>query len=312
MTPRFTEGNGGQPATVREGLGSASAHHGEILQGVFEPDHQSGRLQRGLITLPRKARGSRARFAPRPGAGLTVEPPQKVKALRAAKLALRRYGAPGTGGHLEISCDVPEGWGMGSSTSDVVATIRAVADAHGIEPASSEVARLAVAAESASDSTMFEDRAVLFAHREGVVLEDLGDTLPPVEVVGLASRRYAGAIETVKMPPARYDWWEVEAFRPLRALLRKAVHDQDPRLLGRVASASSRINQRHLPKPGFEAVQRVGANVGALGLSVAHSGTVMGLLFDPEARGTASGIARARSLLDGLDFDTWRFCTAET
>src|ERR1700756_4060937 len=113
------------------GIGYACPHHGELLQGVFE---DNGHWRRALVTLPLPDWGSRAVFIPGHHdevAGL----PGLAKGRRAAMLPLRGFGrhpSPAPGGRLEITSNVPHRVGMGSSTSDVTATIRAVADHHGL------------------------------------------------------------------------------------------------------------------------------------------------------------------------------------
>jgi uncharacterized protein involved in propanediol utilization len=174
---------------------------------------------------------------------------------------------------------VPVGLGMGSSTSDVIAATRAVTDCYGVRLAPEEIARLAVLAERASDSIMIDDRVVLFAHREGRVLEVLGYGLPPLVVVGCVSQT-APCVDTLEFPQAEYDEREVATFQVLRAALRRAVSTGDASLLGRVATASARINQRFLPKPELDFLIGLSSQVGATGVQVAHSGTVVGLLFD--------------------------------
>src|SRR6185295_10062531 len=103
------------------------------------------------------------------------------------------------------------------------------------------IADLAVRAEIASDPLMFGDRVVLFAHREGHIIEDLGDCLPPLEVVGFNTDPHGNGINTLAYKPARYSWWDIEAFRAIIGLMRRAVQTQSSQLVGRVASASARI-----------------------------------------------------------------------
>jgi uncharacterized protein involved in propanediol utilization len=89
------------------------------------------------------------------------------------------------------------------------------------------------------------------------------------------------------------------------------VRYQDPVLVGRIATASSRINQRFLPKPQFEQLQSIAECRGALGVQVAHSGTVAGLLFDPSDPHTNAAAARAWDDMVGLGLSrTYRFRTA--
>lgn len=286
---------------MKSGRGSSPAHHGEILQGVFEDS--GGRLVHALATLPWAGRGSRALFEPGSGP-LAVEPGDRVKAGRAALLAVRRFGRGARGGRLSISGDVPVGWGMGSSTCDVAAGVRAVAAAFGEEIAPEEVARLAVEAEGASDPVMFDGRAVLFAHREGRVVEDFGGGLPPMAVVGV---RCGPEVETLALPEPRYTRREMEAFAELRGLLRRAVRERDARLVGKVATASARINSLRHPKPGFERTTGVASRTGAAGVAVAHSGCVAGLLFDFGDPGIEERVEDARRLFARLRMETWRF-----
>ena len=268
------------PVSLDVGVGYAPAHHGELLQGMFYD--AAGQPRRALVTLPQPGRGTRAAFYPSYSHSGIVGPPGLTKVRRAAMLALRQFAthpAPAKGGRIDITSDITRGIGMGSSTSDVTATIRAVADFHGVELSKDEVARLAVLAECASDSIMIDDRVVLFGHRDGVVLETFGHRLPPMFVISCDTEPGA-RVDTLRLQPADYDEAEVASFGVLRAALRRAVALGDTALLGRVATASARINERYLPKPHLEFLLRLCLRHGGCGIQVAHSGTVAGLIFD--------------------------------
>lgn len=294
--PRPPAGRPGPGATGREvGIGQAPAHHGELLQGVFAD--RSGRLRRALVTLPQPELGSHAVFHPSHHHWGVVGTPELEKVRRAAARALREFGArpaAAKGGRIEITSDVPRGIGMGSSTADVTAAIRAVADYHGVTLSVEQVARLAVSAECASDSVMIDGRVVLFAHRDGVVLESLGDRLPPMIVVGCDTEPGGGGVDTVALRPADYDDREVATLQVLRAALRRAVATGDVALLAKVSTASARLNQRFLAKPVLEPLIELGTACGALGVQVAHSGTVAGVIFDPRRPDIEDGVARVR------------------
>lgn len=163
------------------GRSAAIGHHGETLQGVFE--QRSGVLVRGLVTLRARLFRAKARFEPRGHGELCVKPRYKIKAQRAAELTLARLGQP-CARLLKIDSKIPTRWGLGSSTGDVVAVVRAIGATFSIRLSPEEIAEIAVRAETASDSTMFGDRAILFAQRRGIVIADLGGHLPPVHVVG--------------------------------------------------------------------------------------------------------------------------------
>lgn len=292
-------------SSPRLGHGYAIGHHGEIIQGVFEDS--TGQLRRGLVSLLSDTFKAEATFFPDDSGAVRVEPHWKTKARRAAELTLDYIGRP-LGGHLVISSNIPPSWGFGSSTSDVTAATRAVANAFGMELTSKEVARLVVTAETASDPVMFNGRAVLFAQRDAIVIEEFAGAMPALEVLGFNTD--PKGVDTLAFPPARYSWWEIEAFRPLVGLIRRAIHLQEPGLIGQAASASAQINQRFLPKPRFDRLERLVDRVGALGQQVAHSGTLVGLLFNPSDVLLEDRISEARELLAEMGFEpTWRFCT---
>ncbi len=289
----------------RVGRGEIHAHHGEIVQGLFPSS--DGRLEHGLVTLPCSLFGTRVRFRPLRSGPLTVEPGDRSRARTAARMTLDALGRTGWGGSIRIEGNVPLRWGCGSSTTDVLATIRAVADAFETVLEPEWIARLSVASETASDSLMYgPERAVLFAQRRGSVLLDLGGPLPTVQVLGFNTEEDRG-VETLSLPPCQYTAWEAEAFQPILGLLRRAVELQDPALLGRVATASTTIMQRHRPKRFMPQLLQLAGEVGALGVQVAHSGTVAGFLFEP-GPAAAGRIERAREGLLGIGLHgSWEF-----
>jgi uncharacterized protein involved in propanediol utilization len=116
-------------------------------------------------------------------------------------------------------------------------------------------------------------------------------------------------VETLSLPPCKYTAWEAEAFQPILGLLRRAVERQDPALLGRVATASTTIMQRHRPKRFMPQLLELAGEVGALGVQVAHSGTVAGFLFAPGADAPRR-IERAREGLRRIGLrGSWLFCS---
>lgn len=153
--------------SLRVGTGRASAHHGELLQGMFPED---GELNRGLLTLPMPRMESIVTFWPDRSREIRTRPEGRDKAAAAARLCLDTLGYPCDGGCITIESNIPVGHGYGSSTADVIASIRAVAAATRSEFRESTICRLAVAAETASDAVIFGAQAVLFAQREAVSL----------------------------------------------------------------------------------------------------------------------------------------------
>jgi uncharacterized protein involved in propanediol utilization len=227
------------------------------------------------------------------------------KAHRAASLAMSEFTtdrSPATGGRVEIRSMIPRGIGMGSSTADVTATIRAIADFHGASPSAQEIGRMAVWAEGASDPVMIDDRVVLFAQREGIVLEILGHALPRMIVVGCDADPGTAEIATLELAPPRYSAADIDMFCFLRAEMRAAVAVGDVARLGQVATASTLISQRFLPKPALEFLLDVCGSCGGCGVQVSHSGTVAGVIFDSRRHQVMRNVERCveRIKLAGL------------
>lgn len=169
---------------------------------------------------------------------------------------------------------------MGSSTADVAGAIYAVAAALGLPITSQRVAELAVQIEP-SDGSLFPNIA-LFDHRSGRRYEDLGHP-PTLEIVVLD---FGGEVDTLEFN--RRDLTAAlrhnePAIAEALALVRRGLRDGRPDLVGRGASISAEANQRILYKSNLEAVRALARDIGAFGVNVGHSGTVIGILVDPRS-----------------------------
>lgn len=271
----------------RVGYGACGAHHGELFQGQIHDG--AGHLRRCLVTLPCNNFQSRAVFQPDWTGHLRVDPARKEKTRRTVALVLESLGRRELGGVIRVTSNIEGSKGYGSSTADCVAAARAAADALRAPIGEDDIARLVVQAEQASDNVMFSNSA-LFAHREGVVLEHYFKPVPDIEVLSVDTEPDS-SIDTVQYSPACYSAKEVRSFAMLAAALRRAIQTQDRRLLGQVATASADINQRFLPKPGYKELRSLAQHTGALGVAVAHSGTLLGIMLDPAFAATRAADA---------------------
>lgn len=289
------------PYLLSMGRGESYGHHGEILQGVIPS--AVGIPRPILVTLPCLHYRVTVCFFPAAGNRLQTIPAARPKAARAALLTLSCLGVSGVGGLLFLNGNIPPGQGLGSSSADVTATIRAVADACGQTLAPERIARLAVAAETASDPLMFDGPALVFAQREGFVVERFDNPLPPMELLSVQDPANGSGIDTLSGTPRRYERQEMARCQALLETLRAGIARGDAGLVGAVATASARLNQRFVRKPRLDELEAVGRHHGALGVQVAHSGTVMGLLFRPgdrDAIGAARRQLAARGWKSGL------------
>ncbi len=261
---------------LQRGYGTARGHFGEVFQGQLDG---IGCKRRCLMSLPSNELWSCVELGPDTSGVVTVQPVHKEKARSAASLTLAYLNKEWVGGQLKISSNIQESKGCGSSTADCVAATIAAANAVKEFLAEEEIAHLVVEAERASDSTMFTN-AVLFAHREGQVIEDFAAPFPHLEVLGVDTDP-TGCVNTIEYPPAEYSRRNLEEFEVLAGALRRAIKNEDKVLLGRVATSSAFINEQFLPKVMFTEIHRIAQKANALGIAVAHSGTVASILFDP-------------------------------
>ncbi|MFN7924970.1 MAG: hypothetical protein U0Q16_33035 [Bryobacteraceae bacterium] len=265
------------------GHGSAIGHVGELLQGALR---LRGRVEPFLVTLPAPSLVCHARV--RPARLWNVTPAGSSRALRAAMIAAGHCRIRGPLA-LDLHSAIPRGRGFGSSTADCVAAIRAVADYAGIEICSKHIGAIACEAESASDSTMFGLEPVVFLPRRGECLHRFEGAWPEIacEFLDLGGP----PVDTLACPLPRYSHAELDEFEKLLADLSQAFRRRDPSSLGRIATRSGAIHQRHRPHSRW-AVLRASAS-DAHGVAISHSGTAAAILLAGQERSRASSRSSA-------------------
>jgi len=191
-------------------------------------------------------------------------------------LTLEFLGHRDLDARLTLDSPLPRAKGMASSTADVAAAIGATAAALGTSIDPRRQAKLALAVEP-SDGVMLPGIA-LFDHRGGQLARSLGQP-PPMRVLAL---EFADQVDTEAFNAAdrRAELRShASRFREALDLITAGLADGDARLIGQGATLSSLANQAVLPKPQLTSVLDLGRAAGAVGVNVAHSGTVLGLLF---------------------------------
>ncbi|HHY39311.1 MAG TPA: hypothetical protein GX507_10345 [Clostridia bacterium] len=198
--------------------------------------------------------------------------------------------------HISITSEIPVGKGMASSTADIASSVYALLAAAGKQPIIIDpvfVAEIALSIEP-TDGSLFPG-IVLFDHREGKMLETLGEA-PQIDIVILD---FGGGVDTIEFN--RHYRRDVlkkheDTIRRALELATHGIKNHDLKALGEAATLSAKVNQEILYKPYLDHVIAFGSEVGALGVNVAHSGSVVGLLID--RRGTdataVAGLVRKR------------------
>ncbi|MFD3748435.1 hypothetical protein [Nocardia sp. NPDC058633] len=256
------------------GVGRAYGSCGELLQGVTAQDRHF------LVTLPIR-RGTVAVFEPG-GDDIAVAPAGKSKAQRLAGAMVARSGLL-RGGRLTLHSELPEGKGLASSTADLVATARAVADAEGRAVPVGELEADLRAIEP-SDGVMYPG-AVAYFHREVRLLARLG-TLPALTIVAGDEGGSVDTVEFNRVEPS-FSPADKREFDRLLGELGGAIARGDTAAIGAVATRSAVLSAASRERPHLDATIRAARAIGAIGVVVAHSGTTTAILLadhDPRLR----------------------------
>lgn len=199
------------------------------------------------------------------------------KTRRAVTATLDYLGISDRQIQVSVSSQLPVGKGMASSSADISAACQAVALHFNRTLTPDEIAAIALRIEP-TDAVFFPGIS-MFDHVRGLIRQSLG--MPPrlfiavfdaggeVDTLLFNSRRDLAKLNQAKEPLVR------EAIR----LVSRGIAEQDGRLIGRGATLSAVANQSILPKPCLDVFLEVIPKFGAVGVNVAHSGTVIGVFF---------------------------------
>lgn len=225
-------------------------------------------------------------------------PDDSPKAAAATAAALRHLDAP-YGANLAIASELPRAKGMASSTADVAGAIAACGHALGKPLPPDTITRLALGIEP-TDGSPFPG-IVVFDHRGGAIYEPIGEP-PSIEIVALD---FGGAVDTLAFNALDRSS-ELRRLEPVAAealaLVRRGIERKRVDLVGRGATISALANQEVIAKPELPAVLDFSRDVGAAGVCVGHSGTVIGLLLDPARADGESVVGRAREAFPSLAY----------
>ncbi len=281
------------PSPGRPVLGRASAWApgtcGELAQGMLNNAVV-------MVTCPID-RFAKATVDISPGEGLVDGPSDCPKSIRAVELALEHLGRTDVNAVLSVESPIPRAKGMASSTADVLAAMTATAAALKAQLSVRQQAALALAVEP-SDGTMFPGVA-LFDHRQGRVSRSLGDP-PPMQVLVL---EFNEKVDTAAFNSVdRRAEWESHSrpFAEALGMIALGMKAGDGRLIGQGATTNAIAYQEVFPNRHLEDVLSLGRTTGAVGVNVAHSGSVVGLLFLEDQSQFNWAAEQARLTLPGL------------
>jgi len=219
-----------------------------------------------------------------------------TKVRSAVERTLKFLGKGEIGADVIVTSTVPCGKGMASSTADIAASCAATAVALGTYLTPDEIAEIALNIEP-TDGVMFPGIS-MFDHVEGKILKYLGKA-PEVEIVIVD---LGGTVDTVSFNQNSEleSLNEAKEHQVAEALgkIESALSANDWGLLGKAVTAGAFAHQHILYKPGLRTLAQICHDSGGLGINIAHSGTVVGLLFE---KGRYSGTVQEKIVRAGFD-----------
>ncbi|OUB80921.1 GHMP family kinase ATP-binding protein [Bacillus wiedmannii] len=253
------------------GVGIACGTCGELVQGCIND-------QNFMITfpIPLYARAE-AKFVS--GGEISIIPNYKNKAVKAAETlvsSLKNMGIvdKNLGITIKIDSELTEGKGMASSTADIIAVCRAISNLCNYPIGPWEISNICTSIEP-SDGVMYQS-SVVYDFFKGRLLEDIG----PLMSMRLIIIDNGEAVDTVNFKRVPYTLNEMTQILEAYRLAISGIKNQDIGLLGRATTISAKVNQRRHYKREFEDIINIFSELGACGISVAHSGSILSLLFD--------------------------------
>ena len=201
--------------------------------------------------------------------------PKASKACRLVKDTLSIANQDSTS--IYVRSDIIQGKGMASSSADISVTAMATALAMDYNLSLKELEQICLSVEPTDAS--FYQGVTQFDYIKGNISQPLG-MCPPLKILVFDE---GGSIDTVsfnKQVDLHNKILEKEPIiQESLDLFKQGLATHDIKLIGQAATLSAFGNQRILYKPNLYDFHDIGNSYNSVGTIIAHSGTIMGLLF---------------------------------
>lgn len=195
------------------------------------------------------------------------------KSLMALEQTLTSLGKEELPWGLSLESSLPRGKGMASSSADIAATVVAVALAFNYRTYPEEIMRMAASIEPTDG--VFYPQVVCINHMNGNWLASY-QGLPAFRI---SIYDTGGEVDTLYYHEQMEDNREENRSAEALDLFEIGWQSRDASRIAEAATMSAVNNQQLLPKEGLEELLAFAREWGALGINVAHSGTVIGVLW---------------------------------
>ena len=204
-----------------------------------------------------------------------------IKSRKAIKKVFEKFNIPQHESEnisLNINSNIPIGKGMASSTADIGATIRATLSILNKNLSNEEISSIASQIEPTDSILLYKNS--IFNPINGQVKKYLPDLdsgrviiLEPYETLKTSIIRSNPNYIDIKLE-------NKSIINKSFNLLEKGLMEKDLKLVGKACSLSSLANENIHKKPHLNEIIEISDKMGAYGVNIAHSGTVVGILID--------------------------------
>lgn len=201
-----------------------------------------------------------------------------AKVRRALHLAQAAGKARASTEPILLYSDLPVGKGMASSTADIAAALAAYQLMTQRAVDIDQTARLALMVEP-TDGVIFGG-VTLFDHFRGAVRRPLGEP-PPVDILAI---EFEETVDTISFNRRDHRKVAREQIRTVFAAfdrIEEGMREGLVRKIGEGATLSALAHQNLLRKTDLEPILKCTLALGGVGVNVAHSGSMIGMLFRP-------------------------------
>lgn len=179
---------------------------------------------------------------------------------------------------LNINSNIPIGKGMASSTADIGATIKATLSMLNKDLGDEEISCIASEIEPTDSILLYKNS--IFNPVNGQVKKYLSTLnngrviiLEPDEILETSIIRSNPNYLDIKLE-------NKAIINKSFNLLEEGLREQDLKLIGKACTLSSLANENIHKKPHLNKIIEISNKMGAYGVNIAHSGTVIGILID--------------------------------
>ncbi|MGY3802630.1 GHMP family kinase ATP-binding protein [Pigmentibacter ruber] len=200
--------------------------------------------------------------------------------------------------NFEIDSKIPRGKGLASSTAELTAVILAISKAFNKNLSDNEISNLLISVDKSSDGVFLPGISYI-NHLKGHVYKKF-QHIPSLSFIIVDS---GGEISTQKFDRILARNVSLKHENSLRAalkIIKEGFLTKNSKLIAQAATISARINQNVLYKDPFETLVNGTKEYGGLGVNCAHTGTVLGVMFDHKNTDQHSLLERVKTLIHPL------------